>query len=232
MQSPDTNENEAMRLSIVNFLVREMKIPEEVVNGFKFTRIFPPASQPTSWNRLYVEFQSQMNVDLINQFLPNLQQGKSVSLYIPRSLFSRFNAVQEIAYKYRQGEIKHKTRIKYGISDFVLSVEPKQGASPWTFIHLDLPSLQLMPDVASTHSSPPGARPRLSSKRQLSPNSTDELTERVNRPKLNVIPDPPSYELQSQQTSHLLVDQESDRSTSVLPPTSSGVCLPAINSLN
>ena len=169
-----------------------MKIPRGTANSFKFARIFPPTSQPTAWNKLYAEFQSQTSVDLINQFLPNLEHGKSVSLYIPSSLFPRFTSVQEIAFSYRHGETKHKTKIKYGVSDFLLSVKPKQGNHPWCYVHLDLPPLELMPSLSSTNTPPLEGRPRLSSKRQLSPSSTEKDSERVNRPKLNSLPVPTS----------------------------------------
>ena len=114
----------------------------------------------------------------LNQYVINLSPGKSLSLYVPHSLFPRFNAIRDIAHAYRHGETKYKTKIKYGTSDFVLTIKPKLTRDPWKYASLDsLPPLELSPyDGNLINSSPPSGRNRLSSKICLSQEQEDSQT--------------------------------------------------------
>ena len=157
---------QAMVTSIREFLHFEMKIPTSITDRLVFNRIFPPANQPTGWNTLYAEFQNFSCSELIQQYVTNLLPGKQVSMYVPHSLQPRLKAIGNIAHSYRNGEVKHKTKIKYGTSDFVLLVKPRYQNVPWTYISLaDLPPLQLSPYEGKPSSSPPPGRTRITSKR-------------------------------------------------------------------
>ena len=91
---------------------------------------------------------------------------------MPHGLFPRFSAIRNIAHSYRNGDIKHKTKIKYGVEDFLLLVKPKNQPGPWKYVSLkDLPPLSLSPSPSGSpqSSAQPPFRPRLRSKRSLSP---------------------------------------------------------------
>lgn len=157
---------QAMVTSIQEFLHFEMKIPTSITDKLVFNRIFPPAKQPTGWSTLYAEFQDTSYTELIQQYVRHLLPGKQVSMYVPHCLQPRFTAVGNIAHSYRNGDIKYKTKIKYGTSDFVLMVKPRFQNVPWTYISLaNLPPLQLSSFDGNPSSSPPPGRSRITSKR-------------------------------------------------------------------
>ena len=158
-----------MKAAIIEFLNGEMKIPSYITDKITITKVFTPASQPTNWNKLYAEFSDTSTVELINQYVVNLVPGVSVSIYVPNSLFPRYCAVRDLEYSFRNGPVKHKTRIKYGISDFVLLVKPRNQHAPWSYPSLaNLPPLQLSLYDGNPSSSPPTGRIRLNSKRMRS----------------------------------------------------------------
>ena len=182
---PITDDSEAMTFSILEFMNMEMKVPKHVTDNLVIKRVFPPARQPDGWKTLYAEFQDISTANLINQYVLNLQPGKTVSIYVPHCLFPRFSAIRDIEHSYRNGEIKHKTRIKYGTSDFVLLVKPRDKVAPWSYVSLDsLPPIQLsLIDTNSSSSSPPPGRIRLNSKRGRDSPGTDSA--RNNKTKLD-----------------------------------------------
>lgn len=161
-----SDDNDAMKAAIIEFLNDEMKIPSAITDKISITKVFTPASQPSNWNNLYAEFSDTSTVELINQYVSVLRPGISVSIYVPNSLFPRFCAVRDLEYSFRNGAVKHKTRIKYGVSDFVLLVKPRNQQAPWSYPSLaSLPPLQLSPYEGNPSSSPPTGRVRLNSKR-------------------------------------------------------------------
>ena len=157
--------SKAMEFSIIEFLNFEMKVPESVTNNLHIVKVFPPASQPTGWNTLFAEFSSSSETELLNQYVRNLLPGKNMSIYVPNSLLPRYYAVRNLDFSYRNGPVKHKTKIKYGASDFVLLVKPRHQNVPWSYASLEsLPPLVLSAFTPSSSSPPPG-RTRLNSKR-------------------------------------------------------------------
>ena len=169
VQHATEDDARAMHLSIKEFLGCEMKVPSYVLDTITIIKVFPPAKSPTNWKTLYAEFQDSSTTDLINQYVRNLRPGRNVSIYVPHSLFPRFAAIRDIEHSYRNGEIRHKTRIKYGTSDFTLLVKPRDTDSSWKYVSLSsLPPLQLSSFDGNLTSSPPPGRTRLSSKRARS----------------------------------------------------------------
>jgi hypothetical protein len=167
-----------MNLSIQEFLHYEMKIPSSITSKLAIKRVFPPAKQHTGWTTLYAEFQDTATTDLIQGYVTNLLPGKTVSIYVPHSLQPRFRAVNNIAHGLRNGTVKHKTKVKYGASDFVLLVKPKGQPAPWTYASLSsLPPFQLSLFDGNSSSSPPPGRQRLTSKR-----ARPESAEKTDRP--------------------------------------------------
>ena len=165
-----TDDMEAMKSSIFDFLEFEMKVPTHITNNIVIAKVFPPAKQP-DWNYLYAEFSDIATVDLLFTFVMNLGPGINIDIYIPHSLHTRSRAVGQIAFDYRNGVVKHKTKIRYGPADFTLSIKEKGKSGPWTSLKLDtdrLPPLDPSSMSNQTKSPAPG-RDRLPSKRPRSP---------------------------------------------------------------
>ena len=179
------DEQEAMKMAILEFLVYEMKVPKSITDNIVLKKVFPPAKQPTGWSTLYAEFADYSDSDLVNQYATNLLPGRSLSIYVPHSLWPRFQVLNNIAHGYRNGPIKHKTKIKYGLTDFVLLVKPKDQNTPWTYPRLDLPPLRLSAYDGNPSSSPPPGRPRLQSKRARSV-SPESDTNRSNKTRIEM----------------------------------------------
>ena len=160
------DDSNAMTHSIIEFLNDEMKVPKYITDKLVIKKVFPPSRQPSGWKTLYAEFDNSATTNLINQYVRHLQPGRTVSIYVPHSLFPRFSAIRDLEHSYRNGEIRHKTKIKYGVSDFVLLVKPRDRNVPWSYVSLSsLPPLQLSSFDGDSSSSPPPGRTRLSSKR-------------------------------------------------------------------
>ena len=193
------NDEEARALSIIEFLNDEMKVPSSITDKIVIKRTFPPASKPVGWSTLYAEFDANAT-DIVHQYARNLQPGKQLSIYVPHSLQPRFRMVNDIAHRYRFGSVKHKTRVKYGVSDFVLYVKPREGNVPWTFVPLnELPPLSLSPfEVPQflTSSPPPGRdRTRSSSKRARSSSTSPSRDDsRVSRSRVDIAENEEQYE--------------------------------------
>ena len=184
---------EAMKAAVVEFLTLEMKIPNSVTDKMVITRVFPPAKQPTGWSTLYAEFEDPSLPDLINQYVTSLLPGRSVSIYVPHSLWPRFQVINNVAHGYRNGPVKHKTKIKYGLTDFVLLVKPRDQNVAWTYPSLDLPPLRLSDYTGKPSSSPPPGRTRtrLSSKRSRSesPDSDSRCSSKSRLDTANIVTD-------------------------------------------
>ena len=161
-----------MKASIFKFLDCEMKV---IIDSIVIRRIFPPAKQ-TEWDHLYVEF-SDISTAKLNNYARNLCHGLSISIYVPHCLHPRRAAINNIAFGYRNGTIKHNSKIKYGASDFLLLIKEKGNRGPWSNVALDTESLP-PPDFSSTATSPPRGRIRLPSKRAR-PSSDDASPKRA-----------------------------------------------------
>ena len=191
-QNNMNDDTEAKSVAIIEFLNCEMKVPKSFTDQLIMKRIFPPSRHPTEWKTLYVEFEDTSITDLINQYVTNLLPGKSVSIYVPHSLFPRFSAVRDIEHSYRNGDIKHKTKVKYGPTDFALLAKPRHERAPWFHVSLSsLPPLKLSVFDGNPSSSPPPGRARLSSKRSRSESSETE-DNRVNKQKVDSSSDNPN----------------------------------------
>ena len=171
-----TDEYVAMKASIFEFLDCEMKVPHSIIDSIVIRRIFPPAKQ-TEWDHLYVEFSDISTAELMHNYARNLRHGVSISIYVPHCLHPRRTAINNIAFGYRNGTIKHNSKIKYGASDFLLLIKEKGNRGPWSNVALDFESLP-PPDFSSTATSPPRGRIRLPSKRAR-PSSDDTSPKRA-----------------------------------------------------
>ena len=154
--------NEAMLLEVKSFLKCEMKILPSEIEKLSIMRIFPPAKE--NWNVLYVEFESEKDVDFIfNHTSAMMKPDHRLMRWIPRQMFERFKAIQSIAYQIRKEE-GLKTRVKIGQMDFQLSV--RAPTSPrWCLRSLpsSLPEIELHQDPSLDLT--PSGRPHLPSSR-------------------------------------------------------------------
>ena len=133
---------EAKLMEVKSYLKCEMKVLPSVVEKLNFVRIFPPAKE--DWNVLYVEFESEREVDLIfNHTSSMTRPDHRVIRWIPRQMFVRFKAIQALPYKIRKEE-GLKTRVKIDHVDFQLSVRA-QTSSRWCYRKLpdELPEFDL-----------------------------------------------------------------------------------------
>ena len=189
-----TDDKEAMKSSILEFLEYEMKVPAHITDNIVITKVFPPAKQP-NWNYLYAEFSNIATVDLLFTFVMNLGPGINIDIYIPHPLHTRSLAVGQIAFDYRNGVIKHKTKIRYGSADFTLSIKEKGKSGPWTSLKLDTDSLPpLDPSSMSNQTtSPAPGRARLPSKRPRSPPDEDCVERSAKSKKEDISKTPDSH---------------------------------------
>ena len=223
-QHATNDDTKVMLLSIKEFLRCEMKVPTTVLDTINIVRVFPPAKSPTGWKTLYAEFEDSTTTDLINQYVRNLRPGITVSIYVPHCLFPRFAAIRDIEHSYRNGDTKHKTRIKYGTSDFVLLIKPRDTNNSWSYVSLtSLPPLQLSMFDGNLSSSPPPGRTRLPSKRARSGSPEGDLT-RNNKAKISevVIDD------KEEETAHP-TSSESTSTSASSPTRSSADCSPPLS---
>ena len=151
---------EAMLLEVKSYLKCELKIPPSSIEKLDFVRIFPPAKQ--DWKVLYVEFGNDQQVETIFSYTKNiLKKDHRVLRWIPKQMYERFRAVESLAYNLRQ-EQGLKTRVKIGITDFILSTRDPKLFSHW--IHQVLPSN--LPEVVHDNEDPVPVQDSLASRKK------------------------------------------------------------------
>ena len=210
------SEEDAMKRSVLDFLADEMNVPERICQSLTIRRVFPPSKDPNNWSTLYAEFQDPFTVELLNQYVRHLKPGKSLSLYVPHSLYPRFSAICDIAHSYRNGETKFKTKIKYGPSDFSLLVKPRNGTGPWTHVSLnDLPPLSLSSFESDVPAATPSRRERLNSKRLRSPEQAENCENRINKQRISSPPTSqiPVDDAEKQTISEIVTNEPAGQST-------------------
>lgn len=160
-----TSDERAMHSAVIEYVAEELKIRDSAVP--KIVSIFPPANT-AEYDRLYVEFENEFAADYVSSHARVLRKrDHQVSIYVPRSFQSRFQALNSYAKTIRaapglsSGDIK--TKIKYGKSDFLLLSKPRNGR--WTEVNISTLNLSpLLPSGARTSvssvTSPPAGRDR------------------------------------------------------------------------
>ena len=118
------------------FLRVELDMSKRVATDIRIRHVFyPKAGMATA--KLYAEFESEGEVDLIKKNAKNLQtvDGHRAKLipYIPFSLFERYKAVEEIAYEIRKKDRNQTTRL-WITDDFELRVRERGSYTPWSQI--------------------------------------------------------------------------------------------------
>ena len=158
-----TDDFEAMKCSILDFLEFEMKVP---MNNIVIKNVFPASPDHPVKNCLFAEFSDALVSDSIFSYVMNLCPGTNNDIYVPPCLRPRSKAVGKVAFDFRNAAVKHKTKIRYGISDFILSIKEKGQSGPSSIVTLDTNCLPpLDPSFSGSKSSPAPGRSRLLSKR-------------------------------------------------------------------
>ena len=86
----------------------------------KIIRVFKPATLEDT-DRIYVEFENEMSVKIVNRYRRNLAAGLRIFPWFPPALFPRFKALDEESYQLRKvKEPFHQTDIRYEHDDIVL----------------------------------------------------------------------------------------------------------------
>ena len=68
------NEDEAMISAAMTFFTEDMNIPTSTLNKMKIIRVFKPATVEDT-DRIYVEFENEMSVKIVNRYRRNLAAG-------------------------------------------------------------------------------------------------------------------------------------------------------------
>ena len=137
-----TNKEEAMLMEVKSFLKCEMRVRTSEIEKLDIVKVFHPAKD--NWNVLYVEFSSEDQVDNLFSYTRGMvKKDHRVTRWIPRRMYSRFRALQAIAYDMRKTD-GVKTRVKIGQSDFQFSIR-EQGSSYWRRCQLppSLPNIEV-----------------------------------------------------------------------------------------
>ena len=118
------------------FLQRELGVSERVANEVRIKHVFYPKAGVVT-GTLYAEFWSVDELDIVKRYSKNLKSTDGfrpkIVQYIPQSLFDRYKAVEECAFKIRQKDNDQTTRIWVG-EDFELRVRQRGSKTPWANI--------------------------------------------------------------------------------------------------
>ena len=182
------NLEEAMLMEVKSYLKCEMKVKPWQIDQLNIVRIFPPARE--DWDTLYVEFDSEYEVDLIYRHTRVMtKQDHNVVRWYPKELFERFQALDSISYKMREDMkmkgSKLRTKVTVGRDDLVLSTKSPGGRWKSHPLPEGIPRIDLAArGRASLTASPPPGRPRLSRnedarKRQFSGSDHEKSAKKV-----------------------------------------------------
>ena len=136
--------------SIISHFASGLVLRCEHFKKLDILRIFAP--QKSNWNTLYVELESQDQVDWVMahaKWIPEVERGQvqtKVVKYVPKQLYSRWNALQGKAFNIRKdSNWTVQTKIGHGESDFFLKTRQKGERiwSPDLSLPEDLPKVEL-----------------------------------------------------------------------------------------
>ena len=133
-ETEDVQWKAAMKTAVKMYLNSEMRIKGEDYDKLNIVDIFPPTKE--DWKVLYVKLESQEQAQSLYTFTQYMRKnvkddGKpEVQLYVPKQLYSRFMAINHMAFKIREESNKMiRTRVTLGKDDFVLQQRHKNDAS-------------------------------------------------------------------------------------------------------
>ena len=125
---PNLTENYDSKAILKIALHTNMAIPPPVISRMEISNIWQ--NEEILCDGITVEFSSKDPVKTIFKYVKNLSPGLKVSPHIPPLLCDKYDQLQAQAYQFRNGEIRHKTVIKYRGNDLVLHVKAP-GSINW-----------------------------------------------------------------------------------------------------
>ena len=152
-----TSDDLAMKSAVIEYIDSELKCH----NIPNIVSVFPPANTPE-----YDRIEDKAAASHVSSFARVIRKpDHQVSIYVPRSFQSRFRAFNDHARSLRTapglspGDVK--TKVKYGLNDFVLLSKPRNGRWTAQYVNTEnFPPLQPPPGPAQSSDSPPPGRPR------------------------------------------------------------------------
>ena len=126
-------EPKMLEMQVKNYLKCEMKVRPSIVEQLDIVKVFHHAKD--DWNTLYVEFGSELEVDILYSYTKNIKKNDHrVFPYIPKQMYRRYRGAESFLYTLRQEE-KVKTKVKIGKDDLFLATK-LPGSSYWRKIPL------------------------------------------------------------------------------------------------
>ena len=156
------NNNHAMFLAAKEYIMQEMKVKEHEIPNI--VNVFPPAGGAPSYDRLYVEFESEHAANHISSFARYIvKPDHHVDLYFPRMFQPRLKVLGDEARRIREapglnkGDMK--TKIVYTEEDIQLLSKPRDGR--WSRVFLNPDNLPpIFANSSDPSSYPPAGRNR------------------------------------------------------------------------
>ena len=158
------------------FFTEDMNIPESTVTKKKIVKAFKPANTEET-EKLYVEFEDESSVNILNRYRRNLAAGLRIFPWFPPALYPRFKALDDESYQIRKvRQPFHQTDIRYEGNDIVLYKRLNKSYRWEKAEVLGLPEVCLDPAlIVRPTTTPPRGRNRTNSKRKRSPSGTSAL---------------------------------------------------------
>lgn len=132
------------KLAVKKFLYDELKMPESFVNNVTILDAWPSVQldEAHAWTKVHAQFQHTYIISKIYSYVRNLGKDARLMIYIPKPLFARYRAMEEIAFELRQSS--YKTMLKYSDTDLIL-YSRKNSTQRWE-VHQtsDLPPIEIV----------------------------------------------------------------------------------------
>ena len=176
-------DKEATEAAAKYFFAGEMNVPESTLERMKIVRVFRPFNNENN-NKLYVEFETENSVSILNRYKRNLPVDCKVSLWFPPAIYPRYKALDDMSYQLRKVILPyHQTDIRYEANDIVL-YKRLNKFKRWEKVIVDnLPEviLQVTPSLT-----PAQGRIRISSAKRNRSNSMEENTQAKKTQRISV----------------------------------------------
>ena len=130
----------------MKFLEVNMSIPHPITQELDICNI--SCLHQDVPEKITVSFSNISHVKTIFRFVRNLAPGQKVSITIPSVLSAKHDDLQTQAYHLRNGNIRHKTVIKY-LGNSIALYARSPNSSNWQLVPPDRPHLLLTSETAS-----------------------------------------------------------------------------------
>ena len=156
-----------------------MNVPESTLKNMKIVRTFRPSSTIRDTDRLYVEFESESSVNILNRYKRNLPVHSKICLWSPPAIYPRYKALDDVSFQLRKViQPYHQCDIRYESNDIAL-YKRLNRLQRWERVQVDdLPEVIIDPAIAvATPLVPASGRNRMNSTKRNRSNSTSSVEE-------------------------------------------------------